>query len=297
MSVGISVGMSLVMLVHIPAFAEGIQPMFMAKDGVKMRLIPAGSFIMGTKDPDIAEGSKPHKVHLDAYYMDEHPVTNAQFTMFLNESREEGGKVKDINFWVVIRDDLQDKEREQWWPTEIGYENDRYFSYEGFERYPVISVSWLGADKYCNWADKRLPTEAEWEKGARGGIKQARFPWGNALPTQGVVFNRNWDNNENPPPLTPVTYGTPNGYGLFNIGGMVWEWCSDWFSPDYYNNSPAKNPQGPESGEHKILRGGSWFNAANVLRVGIRNFITPDALDETTGFRCVKDIPGGTGAK
>jgi len=293
----ISVGISLGMLVHTPAFAEGPQPVSIAKDGVKMRLIPAGSFVMGSLDPDIAEVTKPHKVYLDAYYMDEHPVTNAQFAMFLNDSTDEGGKVKDRKYWVVIRDDLQDKEREKWWPTEIGHERGRYLAFEGFERYPVISVSWLGADKYCNWAEKRLPTEAEWEKAARGGIEKARFSWGDALPTQGVVFNRNWDSNEDPPPLSSVTYGTPNSYGLFNISGMVWEWCSDWFAPDYYENSPTKNPQGPESGENKILRGGSWFNATNILRVGLRNFMAPEALDESTGFRCVRDVPGGTGAK
>ena len=293
----ISVGISLGMLAHTRAFADGLQPVFKASDGVKMRLIPAGSFVMGSLDPDIAEATKPHKVYLDAYYMDEHQVTNAQYVMFLNDSADEEGKVKDRKYWVVIRDDLQDKEREKWWPTEISHEKGRYIAYEGFERYPVISVSWLGADKYCNWAGKRLPTEAEWEKGARGGIKMALFPWGNAMPTQGVVFNRNWNNNEDPPPLSPVTYGSPNGYGLYNIVGMVWEWCSDWFAPDYYEKSPAKNPLGPESGEYKVLRGGSWFNASNVLRVGIRNFIAPEALDESTGFRCVKDVSGGTGAK
>ena len=293
----ISAGILVCIFGHTLAFAEGLQHVFKASDGVKMKLVPAGSFIMGSTDPDIAEVSKPNKVYLDSYYMDEHPVTNAQFTAFLNDSTDKEGKVKDRKYWVVIRDDLQIKERELWWPTEIGHEKGRFIAYEGFEEYPVITVSWLGADKYCQWAGKRLPTEAEWEKGARGGIKKARFPWGDALPTQGVVFNHNWDSNEDPPPMFPATYGMPNGFGLFNIAGMAWEWCSDWFAPDYYENSPARNPRGPESGEFKILRGGSWFNASNVLRVGLRNFIAPDALDETTGFRCVMDVPGGTSAK
>lgn len=290
----ISAGILVCIFGHTQAYAEAPPAVFKARDGVKMRLIPAGSFIMGSTDPDISVISVKHNIYLDAYYMDEHSVTNAQLAMFLNDS---DGKANDRMDWVVIRDDLQDKEREQWWPTEIGHERGKYFAYEGFEDYPVITVSWVGADKYCKWAGKRLPTEAEWEKGARGGIKQARFPWGDALPTQGVVYNRDWRSNEEPPPLASVKFGMPNGYGLFNVAGMVWEWCSDWFAHDYYANSPSKNPRGPETGELKVLRGGSWFNASNVLRVGIRNFISPVALDETTGFRCAMDMAGGTSAK
>lgn len=280
------------------ACAEGVPPTIKTKDGVKVKLIPAGTFMMGSAEPDIAPISTPHKIFVNAFYMDEHLVTNFQFARFLNEAAGKDGLVKDRKKWIVIREDMQDQERELWWPTEIGHERGKYFAYEGFENYPVITVSWLAADKYCKWAGKRLPTEAEWEKAARGKKKEARFVWGNSLPTEGVVFNRQWRTNEEPPPLSNVIYGMPNGYGLFNMAGMIWEWCADWFAHDYYESSPSKNPQGPESGEFKVLRGGSWFNAANVLRVGLRNFIAPDALDETTGFRCAMDIPaGGTDAK
>ncbi len=286
-----------VIFAHAKACAEDAPSTFMAKDDVMMKLIPAGAFMMGTDEPDLVEITTPHKVYVNAFYMDEHLVTNSQFARFLNESAGKNGQVKDRKQWIVIREDIEDEEREEWWPTEITHERGKYIAYEGFEDYPVITVVWLAADKYCKWAGKRLPTEAEWEKAARGKIKEARFVWGNSLPTEGVVYNRKWDSNEDPPPLFKATYGMPNGYGLFNMAGMVWEWCADWFAHDYYENSPSKNPQGPETGYFKILRGGSWFNAANVLRVGLRNFIDPGALDETTGFRCAMDIPGGTGAK
>jgi len=278
---------------HSYAFAE-LPKVFIARDGVKMKLIPKGSFIMGSSEEDLKATAALHKVKLKAFYMDEHLVTNRNYVKFLNETGIGNEKGSDRFHWVVTRDDLQSNERKDWWITEIGHERGKFIAFEGFEDYPVITVSWLGAMKYCQWAGKRLPTEAEWEKSARGGLKSARFSWGNSLPTEpGIVFNRYWETNEDPPPLEHVKYGMPNGYGLYNISGMIWEWCSDWFDPDYYVNSPRDNPMGPEAGQMKVLRGGAWFNAANVLRVALRNFIIPEALDETTGFRCASDVPAG----
>lgn len=278
-------------LIHTTSHAKRPVHERTGKDKIKMKLIPSGSFIMGSKDADMLANSMPHKVFIAGFYMDEHPVTNRQFAMFLNDIKEVNTKDSDRYNWMVTRDDIDSKERKDWWPTEITFENDKFMAYEGFEDYPVISVSWVGAKKYCKWAGKRLPTEAEWEKAARGGLKKALFAWGNALPTDGIIYNRVWKINLDPPPLENVKYGTPNGYGLHNMGGMLWEWCSDWYAPNYYKQSPLRNPLGPETGEEKVLRGGSWFNGVNALRVALRNFMPPEALDESTGLRCASDIP------
>jgi formylglycine-generating enzyme required for sulfatase activity len=294
----------------------GMLRSFISKDNVRMKQVPGGTFIMGSEEPDLAQIAPVHKVYLKTFFIDEHPVTNRHFAEFLNSMRPaekentggqeqvdaEGvpdgdvapsdGKVPERFKWVALRSDLDIEGRKGWWPTEILYERGNYVALEGFEDYPVVSVSYEAAAKYCNWVGKRLPTEAEWEKAARGGLRQKKFSWGDALPTEGIVFNRQWTDNQSPVPLENVKIYLPNGYGLYNMSGMVWEWCSDWFDPFYYKNSPKKNPTGPESGNLKVLRGGSWFNAANALRVALRNFIVPQALDETTGFRCVTDFPG-----
>jgi len=264
---------------------------FISSDGVKMVLIPKGSFLMGSEYQDIPSSHPVHKVHLNTYYMDEHLVTNAQFTRFLNDIEMDENDKSSRRSWVVLRSDLDVPKQDMLWPTEIGFERGKYFAYGGFESYPVMTVSWEAADRYCKWADKRLPTEAQWEKAARGGLKQEKYPWGSSLPTTGVVFDKGWLDNLDPPPLEPAKSGMPNKFGLYHMAGMLWEWCSDWFHPGYYQDSPKKDPPGPENGVLKSMRGGAWFNPANHLRIALRNRLVPMAMDETTGFRCVSDGP------
>jgi len=271
--------------------AEDLKKHIKGKDDAMMALIPAGTYDMGSDDEDLIETAPTHRVYINDFYMDVHPVTNEQFAEFLNKTKPPEGPDGARDWLVVLRTDLNDPERKHWWPTEIAYEKGKYVAYKGYRDHPVISVSWNAAYEYCEWAEKRLPTEAEWEKAARGGLKGKKFVWGNEIPTSEIIHGKVWDNNRHAAPLGPAKSGRPNGYGLYNMAGSVWEWCFDWYHADYYVNSMRKDPQGPESGRFKVVRGGSWFNNAPGLRVALRNFLDFMALDETTGFRCVSDVP------
>lgn len=259
------------------------------KDGAAMVLVPQGNFMMGSPEKNKfldfpAEETPRHKVYEDAFYIDTHEVTNRLFAEFLNGVKPE----KETRMsWVVIRDDIGYEERT--WPAEIVFVDGEYAPVKGFEDYPVIAVSWRSADAYCAWAGERLPTEAEWEKAARGGIKGALYPWGDSLPTGGVVFKRSWSDNYYPAPVGKVGSYHPNGYGIYDMAGNVWEWCSDWYDPNYYKVSPRKNPEGPPPTGLKALRGGSWANPGIMLRVAYRGVNHPDHFDSGVGFRCVKD--------
>lgn len=272
-----------------PVWGESLPRTITGKDGAPMVLVPGGFFFMGSEDDDIKEFAPVHKVYVDSFYMDVYEVTNERFARFLNEfkpSEEKDGKRWN---WVVLRTDLSEKEREFWWPTEIIYEEGVYKAFRGFESYPVMTVSWDASDAYCKWSGKRLPTEAEWERAARGDLEQKRFPWGNEIPTSGIIYAKRWIDNLAPPPTQPVGNYHPNAYGIFDMAGNVWEWCYDWFSMDYYKKSPENNPRGPESGEEKVLRGGSWISSSNDLRVATRNSHPPFVTDDGIGFRCAMD--------
>ncbi len=262
-----------------------------------MVLVPAGSFLMGS--PVIKNGplevypkeeTPRHKVYLDPFYIDIYEVTNEEFAKFLNAMKTPGNFEEKRRKWVVVRNDIKEEEKKDWWPAEIFSEKGIYEAVSGWEGYPVLSVSWHAADAFCRWAGKRLPTEAEWEKAARGGLEEKDYPWGDALPTDGVNFKKIWRNNYYPAPTEHVGYYYPNGYGIYDMAGNVSEWCADWYDPGYYSNSPGKDPQGPASGVSKVIRGGSWASSADSLRAGYRNFASPDSLLSGIGFRCVKDI-------
>jgi formylglycine-generating enzyme required for sulfatase activity len=277
----------------VPAFAVAGPPeTITAKDGKKMALIPAGKYIMGSDDDDIKDVAPLHEVYISNFYMDVHETTNEQFAKFLNEVRPPEGKDNKRWGWVVIRNDLETDERFTWWSTEIAQEDRDYVALEGHTNHPALTVSWYAADSYCKWAGKRLPTEAEWEKAARGGLKKKRFPWGDEIPTGGVIFDRLWKENLDPAPTGKVGGYYPNGYGLYDMAGNVWEWCADWFYPFYYEESPLENPKGPDMGEIKVVRGGAWYNHAMALRVAIRNTEHPMNTSDGVGFRCAKDAPG-----
>lgn len=262
---------------------------YLGKDGAEMVYIPEGSFIMGSAESDLQEISPKHKVYTDAFYMDRFEVTNKLYARFLDNVKPSEGNSGDRSRWVVLRSDLEDPTKIDWWPTEIVLNNERYKPFEGYENLPVITVSWIGAKAYCEWAGKRLPTEAEWEKAARGGLEEKAYPWGNEIPTGGVVYDRAWRDNQRPAPTNSVGNYHSNAYGLFDMAGNVSEWCQDWYDPSYYKDSKRDNPQGPDSGTQKVLRGGSWYNNAYFLRVALRNFSDPASQNDAVGFRCVKD--------
>ena len=282
---------SLVVFLFLPVLASAgeLPGSITEKDGIEMVLVPGGDFIMGSEEEDLKEIAPQHTVHVDAFYMDRYEVNNKQFVEFLNEAKPSEGKEGLRWKWIVLRSDLSDKTREIMWPAEIIYEDKKYTAFSGFEMYPAITVTWDAADAYCEWVGKRLPTEAEWEKAARGGLQQKAYPWGNEIPTSGVNFDKRWRLNSEPSPTIPVDNYLANGYGLYNIVGNVWEWCSDWFQPNYYKNTPDRNPKGPETGVQKVLRGGSWYNDATALRVAVRNWALPMSTNEDVGFRCAMD--------
>jgi formylglycine-generating enzyme required for sulfatase activity len=171
---------------------------------------------------------------------------------------------------------------------------------DGRGDHPVVQVSWRDASAYCAWAGLRLPTEAEWEYAARGGLEGAVFPWGNDLEPGGEHRMNVWQGTfptENSLDdgflgTAPVDAFAPNRFGLHNMTGNVWEWCADWYDPSYYGRSPAQNPTGPERGSNHVMRGGSYLCHASYCgryRVGARSGNGPDSSVGNLGFRCVAD--------
>lgn len=281
-----------------------------------MMYLEGGTFLMGTDDDDgfPADGEGPvREVHVDPFYIDTHHVTNAEFAEFVNETgyvteAEEFGW--SFVFFSFLPEKLQKRTRNRqaaqapWWRAV----NDARWKWpEGRGSHtgdrmdhPVVHVSWNDAQAYCEWAGKRLPTEAEWEYAARGGLVQKKFPWGDELTPNGEHRCNIWQGTfpskntaeDGYVGTSPVDAFSPNHYGLYDISGNAWEWCADWFSPDYHVEGPRENPTGPPDGESKVMRGGSYLchrSYCNRYRVAARTSNTPDSSTGNIGFRCVVD--------
>ena len=218
------------------------------KDGAKMVLVPAGSFDMGSGES--SDEQPVHTVYVDAFYMDEYEVTNAQYWKFMSAT---------------------------------GHREPRYWDDSDYNQpnQPVVGVDWNDAVAHARWAGKRLPTEAEWEYAARGGLSGRKYPWGDPISTS----QANYGSNVGKP--VPVGSYSANGYGLYDMAGNVYEWCSDWYDEDYYSSSPSRNPQGPSSGSYRVLRGGSWNYSPGGLRAANRVNFSPADTNDGRGFRCV----------
>jgi len=237
------------------------------KDGAPMVLVPAGPFPMGvpTGDRDGGRDEYPrHQVDLDAFYIDKHEVTNGRYQQFVKATGHR------------IPQHPNNPSRTLW--------KDGRVSDTVAER-PVVNVDWSDADAYCRWAGRRLPTEAEWEKAAKG-TEDRRFPWGNVEPTaKHLNFNQQWIGEKTLMPVGSYELGK-SPYGAYDMAGNVWEWVADWYDDHYYEKSPAKNPQGPDTGTDKVLRSSGWAVETPLVRIFTRVKSDPLIRNESTGFRC-----------
>lgn len=251
-------------------------------DGMTMVWVPGGEFRMGRtwslKD-------RTHTVELDAFWIDRTEVTNAQFSEFLND---QGNRVEDGINWLEPAAGHRGIEYGQ--IQEIG---GIFRPREGYEDYPVVEVSWYGASAYCSWAGGRLPTEAEWEYAARGP-RAAVYPWGHEFNQDALNYNETGFSGGGQVHWMPAG-SFPAGAswcGALDMAGNVWEWVSDWWSEDYYRHSPTHDPQGPESGEFRIGRGGSWYDDPWHVRSAYRKGLSASsARIHWIGIRCVVPAP------
>jgi formylglycine-generating enzyme required for sulfatase activity len=253
----------------------------------EMVLIPAGEFLMGSDEAEVDE--RPvHAVELGGFQMGVQPVTNAEYARFVRDTGHRAPAIYELP--LVVTAGGVDREKAfraagqaYVWP-ESEPNADRL-------DHPVTLVRWEDAVTYCAWLNAvtgkgfRLPTEAEWERAARGGQQGRRYPWGDRL-------DRNMANFLTDPTMKPARGTTrcrsypPNAYGLFDMTGNVWEWVQDWYDPSYYSVSPNRNPQGPRSGSMRVVRGGSWLVAdVRMLSCSHRHRVPPDTYSYGIGFR------------
>ncbi len=220
----------------------------------KLVLIPGGEFLMGS---DLEGDHSPaHKVYLDSFSMDKYEVTNAQYLRFCEAT---GHRLP--AFWSL----------------------DNFRCGADYPNHPVVGVSWNDAVEYAKWAGKKLPTEAQWEYAARGGLVGMNYASGDTLdPSDG-----NYTESGNGGPVAVGSYPA-NGYGLHDMQGNVVEWVWDYYGADYYSSSPSADPRGPDSGRFRVIRGGGWHSGPYCNRVYFRNALPPNWVDFNVGFRCAK---------
>jgi sulfatase modifying factor 1 len=275
--------------------------------------LAGGEFLMGNASPHSYpnDGEGPvRRVRVDSFWIDARAVSNADFAHFVEET---GHNTEAEHFgWSFVFAGLLPDEfpptravaHAPWWRQVEGATWRRpegpHSDLDGRLDHPVLHVSWNDAQAYCAWAGTRLPTEAEWEYAARGGLEQRLFPWGDELEPGGEHRMNVWQGTfpaENTGAdgfcgTCPADAFPPNGFGLHNMTGNVWEWCADWFHPDFHTRDTHTNPQGPRRGTNRTTRGGSYLchhSYCERYRVAARNSLTPDSTTGNTGFRCVHD--------
>jgi formylglycine-generating enzyme required for sulfatase activity len=259
--------------------------------------------------PNDGEGPV-REVTLDSFYIDATTVTNQQFAEFIHATGYKTDAEKfgwSFVFYEMLSEelkqtDLQRPSQTPWW---CAVEGAKWNQPEGKNsdikeriEHPVVHVSWNDAQAYCQWSGKRLPTEAEWEYAARGGLVQKRFPWGDELTPDGEHHCNIWQGifpdintmEDGYLGTAPAKSFKPNDFGLYNMAGNVWEWCGDWFSRDFHKTSSRINPGGLLEGKAKVIRGGSFLcheSYCNRYRVAARSSNTVDSSTSNMGFRCV----------
>jgi eukaryotic-like serine/threonine-protein kinase len=237
---------------------------------MEMVYVPAGYFAMGSDD-GYSDEKPVHSVYLDTYWIDKFEVTNSQYAQCVADGACSRSSYKS------------------------SATRDSYYGNPDYDRYPVINVDWFQAVAYCRWAGGRLPTEAEWEKAARGTVSNTypfrtrTYPWGDTTPTCSLV--NYFGGTDGCVGDTSAVGSYPAGaspYGAMDMAGNVWEWVADWYAVDYYSNSPNEKPTGPTSGEVRVVRGGSWYDAGDVMHSAYRSWTEPNHyLWGLFGFRCV----------
>jgi formylglycine-generating enzyme required for sulfatase activity len=265
-----------------------------------MVFVPAGEFVMGSEE--LGDDERPaHRVYLDDFWIDRYEVTNEQFVRFVAATGYRT-EAEDGWGWVWTGSDGSTELTTGWeevegadWRHPRGPDS----SIEDKMDHPVVLVSWNDADAYCRWAGKHLPSEAQWEKAARGTVNLSptgsghgrRYAWGDEFDSAKANTKEGWkmEDGELRGDTTPVGSFSPQGdspYGASDMTGNVWEWVADWYDSAYYNQAPSANPTGPTTGTHKVLRGGSWLFDEVYARTAFRYNVRPDYTYDFTGFRC-----------
>lgn len=275
--------------------------------------LPGGTFLMGTDYPEAFpdDGEGPVRaVKLSPFRIDRFPVTNALFERFTTETGYQTEAERfgwSFVFWAHIpssrfKELVEDTVAAAPWWCKVGGASWRApegpgSTFAGREQHPVVHISWNDTQAYCKWSGQRLPTEAEWEYAARGGLEQKLYPWGDQLRPKGEHMCNIWqgefphrDTAEDGYAGTcPVDVFPANGYGLYSFAGNTWDWCADWFDVAFHASADRTNPQGPPTGTSRVMKGGSFLchkSYCNRYRVAARTSNTPDSSTSHIGFRC-----------
>jgi formylglycine-generating enzyme len=284
---------------------------------VDMIRLDSRPFLMGSdfEEAVLADGEGAvRRVRLDGFYIDARAVTNEQFAEFVRRTgyRTESER---IGWSFVFRGHLPPENHDTvvaatlpgapWWCKVNGASWDHpegpESNVERREHHPVVHVSWNDAGAYARWTGKRLPTEAEWEFAARGGLEGKIYPWGDELTPGGRHLMNVWQGTFPDVDLAedgyagtaPVNAFPPNGFGLHNMTGNTWEWCDDWFDSAWHPPATRRNPAGPSRGTSRVMKGGSYLchdSYCNRYRVAARTCNTPESAASNAGFRCVRDL-------
>ncbi|WP_151737019.1 SUMF1/EgtB/PvdO family nonheme iron enzyme ['Paenibacillus yunnanensis' Narsing Rao et al. 2020] len=295
---------------------RAIHPKSSAPVSPAMIRLEGGCYRMGTDSTEgfAADGEGPaREVRISPFSLDRYAVTNAQFKDFVQDTRyrtEAETFGNSFVFHLLLPPDQRSNpstmvRQTPWWHVIEGadwmHPEGKGSSVEERMDHPVVHVTWNDAQAYCQWAGKRLPTEAEWEYAARGGLEGSRYPWGNELTPDGKHRCNIWqgefpgsnDAADGYIGTSPVDEYEPNGFGFFNMAGNVWEWCADVFDPNYHRQTTGINPLGRGRGNLRSMRGGSYLchdSYCNRYRVAARNKNTPDSSSGNVGFRCAANF-------
>ncbi len=244
-------------------------------DGMEQVFIPGGSFYMGSTFEDSHADTDEfplHVVNLDGFWMDLNEVTNTMYILFLNDL---GNQIEERAYWLDAADE----------DAQVFYWEGEWWVKEGFETNPVVEVTWFGANAYCRWAGRRLPSEAEWERAARGDDTR-RYPPGERIDCTSANTIECKRNLAVPVGSLP---GGASPYGVLEMAGNMWEWVADWYGVDYYAAASTLNPVGPVEGEYRVLRGGSFAQDRVHARAANRRHNAPGNSQHDYGFRCAQD--------